>query len=138
ASGAEQSTGFAPYLGATGQPLQECASSSLTSPKRWTGCYARPTRAEGDARPLVFRPIRSARSDPSSVSVAISLVPPIYCSLSSGLCQREFLSAARIDNLARRPRRMAASRARRERNSRAFIVDKETPNLCAASLVESP
>jgi hypothetical protein len=39
----------------------------------------RPPRL-ADARPLVFRPMRSTRSDPSSVSVAISLVLPIFCS----------------------------------------------------------
>ena len=67
-------------------------------------------------------------------------------------CRREFplepvltsaglvspVTAARIDGLAKRPPRMAAFRARRERNSRAFIVDKGTPNLCAASLVGKP
>ena len=62
----------------------------------------------------------------------------IFAASSSGLCQRAFLSAARIDGLAKRLPGMAALRARRERNSRAFIVDKGTPNLCAASLVGSP
>src|SRR5215472_11128545 len=33
-----------------------------------------------EARPLVFRPMRSSWSDRSFVSVAISLVFPIYCS----------------------------------------------------------
>src|SRR5215472_9056559 len=44
---------------------------------------ARPTATHsfGHARPLVRRPMRSARpSDASSVSIAISLVLPIYCS----------------------------------------------------------
>src|SRR5215469_16518031 len=43
---------------------------------------ARPaaTHSLADARPLVFRPMCPARPDPSSVSVAISLVLPIYCS----------------------------------------------------------
>src|ERR1043166_4237395 len=62
-------------------------------------------------------------------------IPP---ALPSDLCQRAFLSPARIDGLAKRLPGMAALRARRERNSRTFIVDKETPNLCAASLVGSP
>src|SRR5215472_1171642 len=62
----------------------------------------------------------------------------IFAALSSGLGQRAFLSAGRIDALAKRLPRMAPLRARRERNSRAFIVDKETPNLCAASLGGSP
>src|SRR6266480_2075000 len=62
----------------------------------------------------------------------------MFAALSLGLCQPAFLSAARIDGLAKRPPGMAALRARRERNSRAFIVDKGTPNLCAASLVASP
>ena len=62
----------------------------------------------------------------------------ILPALSSGLCQRAFLSAARNDGRAERRRRIAVLRARRARNSRALIVDKETPNLCAASLVGSP
>src|SRR6516225_6051776 len=44
---------------------------------------ARPaaTHSLADARPLVFRPMRSARSsDANSVSIAISLVLPIHCS----------------------------------------------------------
>lgn len=61
----------------------------------------------------------------------------IFAALSPGLCQLAFWSAARIHGFAKRPR-MAALRARRERNSRAFIVDKATPNLCAASFVGSP
>ena len=62
----------------------------------------------------------------------------IFAALSSGLRQRAFLSAARNDGRAGRPRRIAVLRARRERNSRAFIVDRGTPNLCAASLAGSP
>jgi hypothetical protein len=61
----------------------------------------------------------------------------IFAALSSGLCQRAFVSAARIDGLAKRPPEMAALRARRERNSRAFIVDKGTPNLCAGIVLRS-
>jgi hypothetical protein len=62
----------------------------------------------------------------------------ISCVSSSGLFQRESLSAARNDERAERLRRIVVFRARRERNSRAFIVDKETPNLCAVSLAGSP
>src|SRR5262249_2134282 len=46
----------------------------------------------------------------------------ILVALPWGLCQPEFLSAARKDGLAKRPPGMAVLRARRERNSRAFIV----------------
>jgi len=62
-------------------------------------------------------------------------IPP---ALPSDLCQRGLLSAARNDGRAERPRRIIVLRARRERNSSTFIVDKGTPNLCAASLAGSP
>src|SRR5512137_1545073 len=59
----------------------------------------------------------------------------ICAALSPGLCQRAFLSAARNNGRAERPWRIVVLRARRERKSRAFMVDKGTPNLSAASLV---
>lgn len=62
----------------------------------------------------------------------------IFAAVFSGLCQRAFLSAARNNGRAERPWRIVVLRARRERKSRAFMVDKGTPNLCAASLVGSP
>ena len=61
----------------------------------------------------------------------------IFAASPLGLCQREFLPAAPNNGSAERPRRIIVLRARRARNSRAFIVDKGTPNLCAASLVGS-
>src|SRR5215469_1358060 len=52
----------------------------LHPPKSAINARPAATHSLADARPLVFRPMCSARSDPSSVSVAISLVLPIYCS----------------------------------------------------------
>src|SRR6516225_5402331 len=54
----------------------------LHPPKSAINARPAATHSLADARPLVFRPMCSARSDPSSVSVsvAISLVLPINCS----------------------------------------------------------
>src|SRR5215472_16190144 len=52
----------------------------LHPPKSATNARPAATHSLANARPLVFRPMCSARSAPSSVSVAISLVLPIHCS----------------------------------------------------------
>src|SRR5207302_6169864 len=62
----------------------------------------------------------------------------ILAVLSSSLCRRAFLSIARNSGRSERSRKIVALRARRARNSRAFMVDKGTPNFWAAFLVGSP
>src|SRR6516162_6938427 len=52
----------------------------LHPPKSAINARPAATHSLADARPLVFRPMCSARSDPNSVSADISLVLPIYCS----------------------------------------------------------
>lgn len=115
--------------------MPESAVPSPTAPTRTRRLPSVATVPATTAAPEAFE---IARDSPVIINHHAAGRDSILPALSSGLCQRQFLSAARSDGRAERPRRIIVLRARRERNSRTFIVDKGTPNLCAASLAGSP